>query len=200
MRDLLAYLDQRMGEASTYASLAVMLTMMHVNVPPGLWQQITLWGAVIAAVLGVLIAEAGRKPAAQVVGDALGAFVGAVRAMPEEPAAPAAAAPVAGLLLAGLLGLGLTACAQPPQTTVAQVAVALTAADQVALAYVDLPHCGAAGASAACSDPATTAKIKGAAQAAYTAVRTAEASGASADLSLAVSAVGALSAVIPAAK
>ena len=59
---------------------------------------------------------------------------------------------------------------------------------------------GAVGATAACSDPATTAKIKGAAQAAYTAVRTAEASGASADLSLAVSAVGALSAVIPAAK
>ncbi len=104
------------------------------------------------------------------------------------------------LLTVSSIALLLAACAQAPQTTVAQVAVALTAADQVALAYVDLPHCGTAGASAACSDPATTAKIKGAAQAAYTAVRTAEASGASADLSLAVSAVGALSAVIPAAK
>jgi len=93
----------------------------------------------------------------------------------------------------------LAACAQSGQTTVAQVAVALTAADQVALQYAQLPACGSGGAAGLCSDPATVAKIKAAAQAAYQAVKTAEASGTSGDLVLAVSAVGALSAALPAA-
>lgn len=92
----------------------------------------------------------------------------------------------------------LAACAQPAPSTVAQVAVALTAADQVALRYVDLPRCPAP-AAAACSDPATVARVKAAAASAYGAVRTAEASGAAGDLALAVTAVGALGAVLPAA-
>ena len=98
------------------------------------------------------------------------------------------------LVIAAAL-FGLAACAQPAQTTVAQVAVALTAADQVALQYVDLPRCPAAPA---CSDPATVARIKDAAAKAYGSVKAAEASGAQGDITLAVSAVGALAAVIPA--
>jgi len=105
---------------------------------------------------------------------------------------------MSGRLPVAVLAALLAACAQPAPTTVAQVAVALTAADQVALRYVQLPACGGGG-GVPCRDPAAVARIKAAAQQAYTAVRTAEASGTAGDLSLAVSAVGAFGAVLPAA-
>ena len=89
----------------------------------------------------------------------------------------------------------LAGCAQKAPVTVAQVAVALTAADQVALRYLHLPPCPQAP-GAPCRDPAIAARIRGAAAAAYGAVRTAEASGTAGDLSGAVAAVGALSAAL----
>lgn len=111
MMDLLKFLDARMGEPSTYASLALLLGMMHVNVDPGVLHTISLWGAVAAGVLGVVLAEIGTKTPAQVAGDALAAFVAAVKAMPTEPPK------IAAVLLAIGLGLGLTACAQQPDGT-----------------------------------------------------------------------------------
>ncbi len=217
MRDLLRYLDARLGEASTYAGLAAVLGAAHISVDAGVLHAVTLWGVVLSGALAVLIGEAGNRPGQTVATDVLAALVAGIKAMPTSapssppasapavasgaaPLAATAPAPIAALLLAALVGLGLTACATAPQTTVAQVAVALTAADQVALQYVDLPRCGTAGATVVCSDAATVVRIKTAAATAYQAVKTAEASGASADLSLAVSAVGALSAVIPTTK
>lgn len=139
-----------------------------------------------------LVTAAVRHRLAQAAPELLGDGASLVQAI---AAAAPKAAPVAVL---ALLGLGLSACqpaAAPATATVAQAAVALTAADQAALRYVDLPTCPALPA---CSDPATVVRIKAAAAAAYGAVLAAQASQAQGDLGAAIAAVGALSAAIPA--
>ena len=77
------------------------------------------------------------------------------------------------LALAGCAGTGTPA----PATTVAGAEEALTAADQVALAYVTLPQCPPAGGTdgLTCSQAATIKTIKADAQAAHDAVKAAEA-------------------------
>ncbi len=99
------------------------------------------------------------------------------------------------------IALLLAACASggTTQTTVAEAEVALTAAEQVALSYVTLPACPAPSGPL-CSDAATSAKIKQAAQVAYAAVKAAEASGTSADLAAANAAIATLTALVPAVK
>lgn len=96
-----------------------------------------------------------------------------------------------------LAAVALSACAtpQPTQTTVAQVAAALTAADNLAIQYVTLPLCPRPGQL--CSDKAVSANIKAAAARAYAAVKAAEASGSSGDLAAANAAVAALTALTP---
>lgn len=103
------------------------------------------------------------------------------------------------LIASAVIPLALAGCQTPAQTTVAEVAVALTGADQAALRYAELPRCPQS-AGVLCSDGAKVAQIKTAAQTAYDAVKTAEASGAAGDRALAVSAVGALSVLIPVTK
>lgn len=72
--------------------------------------------------------------------------------------------------------LALTACANTsPKNDVAAMAAALSTADTAALAYVNLPLCASPGATAVCSDKDVIAKIGPAAQAAYIAVKNAEA-------------------------
>jgi hypothetical protein len=89
MLNLLKFVDARLGEPSTWASLAGMLAMVNINVDPGVLHTISLWGAVGAAVLGVLIAETGSgKTTAQIATDAFNTLVAAIKAMP--PAAPVA--------------------------------------------------------------------------------------------------------------
>ena len=85
----------------------------------------------------------------------------------------------------------LTACGTTAATptAIAAVAVALTAADQAALACI-------ANNIAICVTNKTL--IKTAAQAAYTAVKTAEASNSAADLAAAQTAINNLSAMVPA--
>lgn len=92
--------------------------------------------------------------------------------------------------------LALAACTTPAvQTDAAAAEVALTTAERLALAYTTLPQCGAAGATAICSDPAIKAKIKAADNTAYTAVKAAETGGTT--VAAAVAAIAALQAVIP---
>jgi hypothetical protein len=73
---VLSYVDERMGEASTWSSLSAMLLALHVNVDPGLWHAITLWGSLGSAGLGFLIKEAssGKTPS-QMGQDILDALV-----------------------------------------------------------------------------------------------------------------------------
>ena len=75
------------------------------------------------------------------------------------------------IILAGTLALagcsGVTA-----SNDVASTAVALTGAERLASVYVALPRCPA---TAPCSDPAVVAQIKAADNAAYAAVKQAEA-------------------------
>ena len=85
MRDLLAYLDARFGEASTYAGLAAILAAAHVSVDPGLWHAITLYGVVVSGVLAVVIREGGTKPPAQVAADVIEAVVTGIKALPPSP-------------------------------------------------------------------------------------------------------------------
>jgi hypothetical protein len=94
-------------------------------------------------------------------------------------------------LLAGCAAGGM-------QNTISGVEVALTAADQLALQYVTLPLCKSGGPTL-CSQVTVSTQVKSAAQLAYTAVKDAEASGASADLTTAQAAVAKLSALVPAA-
>ncbi len=89
MRGLLVYLDARLGESSTWASISAALVAAHINVPPGLWTQVTLWGAILAAGAGVLLREAGNKPPATVAADVLAVLKDAVTTAPAEPAAAA---------------------------------------------------------------------------------------------------------------
>lgn len=85
MTNILKFLDDRLGEPSTYASLATLLALLHVNVDPGLMHAITLWGAAIAGVLGFVLAEqsAGKTPT-QVLTDLIAAAVAKTNA-PKSP-------------------------------------------------------------------------------------------------------------------
>lgn len=76
MLNLLKYLDARLGEASTWSALAALFLALHVNIDPGVWKAITLWGTVGSAGLGFLITEASSgKTAGQTAQDILAALV-----------------------------------------------------------------------------------------------------------------------------
>jgi len=114
MLDLLKALDARLGEPSTYAGLATMLVLLHINVAPGLWSQVTMWGTVGAAVAAVVLKEVGTKPGAQIAMDAVSALVSAVKALPENVGKTAAAL----LLVCVLPAIGLGACSTAQQAAV----------------------------------------------------------------------------------
>lgn len=81
------------------------------------------------------------------------------------------------LLCAATLALMLSGCGTGTTSTekgVYSAAIALTAADQIALQYIVLPLCGPTHAKPACSEAAVSAKIKSAAQDAHDAVKAAE--------------------------
>lgn len=89
MMDLLKFIDARLGEPSTWAGIAVMLAAAHVSMPAGVWDQITLWGMVLAGAAGVFLKEADTKPTSQIASDVLAALVAAVKAMPDTKPPPA---------------------------------------------------------------------------------------------------------------
>lgn len=78
------------------------------------------------------------------------------------------------LYLAG--ALVLAACGSTPKADIAALETGLTAADNIALAYVNLPSCLATATNPPlCSKPDTRTKIGTAAQQAYDAIKTAQA-------------------------
>jgi hypothetical protein len=89
MLSLLKYLDGRLAEPSTYASIAVMLALLHVNVDPGTLKAAALWGGVGSGVLGVVLAEVGTKSVPQIASDAFASFVAALKATPPRADPPA---------------------------------------------------------------------------------------------------------------
>lgn len=62
MKELIAYLLARFDESSTWASIGVFLGAMGVHLPPGLWQDVCLFGTALSAGAGVLIREKGKVP------------------------------------------------------------------------------------------------------------------------------------------
>lgn len=82
MMNLLKYADARLGEPSTWASIGLMLGMLHVSVDPGTLHALTLWGGVASGVLGVVLSEVGSKPPMAIAGDVLNALVAGIKAMP----------------------------------------------------------------------------------------------------------------------
>jgi hypothetical protein len=104
MLDLIKTLDARLGEPSTWASIAGLLVLAHVNVDPGLWHQITEYGVVAASALGMLLAEIGKKPVVQIAADVMATLATALRAMPAPTpttgTAPAAPNPAAAQVAA----------------------------------------------------------------------------------------------------
>lgn len=88
--------------------------------------------------------------------------------------------------------VSLSACNPQASSDVAAAAVALTAAEKLALSYTSLPRCPAA---TACSDEATVTKIKAADNTAYDAIKAAEANPAL--VGTAVSAITTLRNLIP---
>ena len=105
------------------------------------------------------------------------------------------------LVAAAAAALALASCASSAVNDVATLEVTLTGAGNVALAYMSQPQCGTPGATVICSDPTIKAQIKLAFDAAYTAVKQAEAvanntSSSSSDVQKAVAAAqGALAAL-----
>lgn len=79
MRDLLLFLDARLGEPSTYSGLAALFLATHVNVDPGVMHAITLWGTGIAAGMAALLSEVGQKPPSQIASDAVEALAAALK-------------------------------------------------------------------------------------------------------------------------
>ncbi len=156
MLEILNFADARLREPSTWAGLAVLLGMLHVNVDPGLWQVVTLWGTAGAAGLAILLTEAGSKPALQVGEDVLTALSTALRPAAPAPVDAAAATskpPVAAalaLLLAGTLGL--SACASAPDQKQALYAVES--------AYVLVANDEAAAINTGVVPPATAAAMR----------------------------------------
>lgn len=80
-----------------------------------------------------------------------------------------------------ILAVTLSACSffqglvNPSPNIVAALEASLAAADSAAMAYVTLPSCKSQAAPKICRDPTVTANIGKAAQAAFTAVKAAEA-------------------------
>lgn len=83
------------------------------------------------------------------------------------------------------------------QKGVLAAAVALTAADNVALQYVILPLCGPTHPKPLCSEAAISAQIKSAAQTAHDAVKGAEMAGDNASVAAANAAIAALVKITP---
>lgn len=76
MMSLLKYLDDRLGEASTWSAIATLLIALHVNVSSSLMQAVTLWGTGVAGALGFLIAESSSgKSSTQIAQDILDRLV-----------------------------------------------------------------------------------------------------------------------------
>lgn len=71
MRKFLEYLDARLGEASTWATLSAMLALVHVELPADVWQLVTLIAAIASAVLGVLLKEGSNTGVAKAALDAI---------------------------------------------------------------------------------------------------------------------------------
>ena len=72
MMDLLKYLNARLGEASTLASITGLLALLHVHVDPGVVKDITLYAPLVTGVLSILLADASaKKPAAAIAQDLL---------------------------------------------------------------------------------------------------------------------------------
>ena len=84
MSELIGYLATRLGEATTWATIAALLTVAHIKVDPGIWQDVTLYGVMVAGALGVLIRERGTKADALIALDVLEQII---------PASPPAAPP-----------------------------------------------------------------------------------------------------------
>jgi hypothetical protein len=101
MMELILYLIARLGESSTYASIATILAFYHVSVNDAQMQQLTLWGGVISAVLGIVLREKGTKSTGQMLNDAALALLAVLKKTEPEPevlpehesAQPAAVAP-----------------------------------------------------------------------------------------------------------
>lgn len=117
MLNLLKFIDARLGEPSTYASLAAVLAMSGVSVDSAAMHQIALYGVVAAGGLGVLLSESSSKTAGAVADDVLKAIVAGVKAMPTTAAALA------------LLAFGsLSACGTPEQGAAVLIAAGVPAA------------------------------------------------------------------------
>lgn len=86
MMDLLKQINARLGEPSTWASIGLMLGMLHLNIDTGTWSQISLWGAVLSGALGVFLKEQGSD--APVASDVIAALVDGIKKMPSSEAKP----------------------------------------------------------------------------------------------------------------
>lgn len=82
LKAILSFIDARMGEPSTYASLSVILASAGFNVSDGVMHTVAMYGMVAAGALGVLLSESNIKPGVQVAEDVAKAAVAGIKAMP----------------------------------------------------------------------------------------------------------------------
>jgi hypothetical protein len=85
MLALLKMLDARLSEPSTYAGLSAVLLALNVNIDPGIWHQVTLYGTVGAGIGAMLLSEIGNKPPMQVAVDVIEALAIGLKAIPSDP-------------------------------------------------------------------------------------------------------------------
>lgn len=97
MLEILAYANARMGESGTWAAIAAMLTALHVNVPPGVWSQVTAWAVIASGVLSVILKEAQSGTSkSQIEADAFAALLKALQQGTSNNANPSSGSAASG--------------------------------------------------------------------------------------------------------
>lgn len=110
--------------------------------------------------------------------------------------------PIRLSVLAACVVLALAGCStlesvfSPSPNVVATMEASLAAADNAALIYIMLPSCKAANPAKICRDPTVTANIGKAAQAAYVAIKAAEANETASTVAAAQNAITAYQAIV----
>jgi hypothetical protein len=64
LRDVAVYVDARLREPSSWATIAAALVYVGVKVDPAMWGHIVDVGVAFAGLAGVFLAEKGKTPAA----------------------------------------------------------------------------------------------------------------------------------------
>jgi hypothetical protein len=83
LMDILKFVDERLGEPSTYAGLSAILLYANLNIDPGTMHTVTVWGMFASAGLAIVLKEVGNTPPLQIAVDVFTALGALLKAAPQ---------------------------------------------------------------------------------------------------------------------